>query len=85
MVATKFYLKYHITGTDRLGNPIDKKFKSMEHILYDCGSELGIFNRQGIYKIINGFHNNELTFKIIKIRELIRQADSITTSVGRLT
>jgi hypothetical protein len=81
MVATKFYLKYHITGMDRLGNPIDKKFKSMEHILYDCGEELGIYNRQGIYKIINGFHNNELTFEIIKIRELIRQTNGVASSV----
>lgn len=71
MVATKYYLKYHVIGLDRLGRPIDKKFKCMEDLIDDVGIYIDVFNRQMVYKIINGFHNKECNFKILKIKEAL--------------
>ena len=71
MVATKFYLKYHVIGRDRLGRHIDKKFKCMEDLIDQAGDYIDVFNRQMVYKIINGFHKKECTFKILKIKEAL--------------
>jgi hypothetical protein len=71
MVATKFYYKYHVVGFDRLGNPIDNKYKSIDEMLLDCDTQIGVYTRQQVYKVVNEFHKKELPFKILKIKEAL--------------
>ena len=70
MPESKYYLKFHIVGLDKFNNPIDKKYKSIRFMIDDIGDRCHIYNRQTVYKIINGYFkvsHNEI--RIYKIRE----------------
>ena len=97
MVASKFYLKYHLKGIDRNGEPINGKFKTIEEMIDKVGDKCDIYNRGTVYKIINGFLKSDKykQIKILKIKEalpfryitkkvLIGETDSISTSIGGL-
>ena len=73
MVASKFYLKYHLKGIDRNGEPIDRKFKTIEELLDKVGDSCDIYNRGTVYKIINGLLKSDKyeNIKILKIKEAL--------------
>ena len=73
MVASKFYLKYHLTGIDRNGQPIEGKFKTIEEMIDQVGDKCDIYNRGTVYKIINGFLKSDKykKIKILKIKEAL--------------
>ena len=86
MPESKYYLKFHIVGLDKFNNPIDKKYKSIRFMIDDIGDRCHIYNRQTVYKIINGYFkvsHNEI--RIYKIRELITKRNSVSTSITGLT
>ena len=86
MPESKYYLKFHIVGVDKFNNPIDKKYKSIRFMIDDIGDRCHIYNRQTVYKIINGYFkvsHNEI--RIYKIRELITKRNSVSTSITGLT
>jgi len=97
MVASKFYLKYHLKGVDRNGEPIEGKFKTIEEMIDQVGDKCDIYNRGTVYKIINNFLKSDKykQIKILKIKEalpfryitkkvLIGETDSVTPSIGAL-
>ena len=97
MVASKFYLKYHLKGLDRNGEPIEGKFRTIQHLLDEVGDKCDLYNRGTIYKVINNLLKSDKykQIKIIKIKEalpfryvtkkvLIGETDSVTTSIGGL-
>ena len=86
MPESKYYFKFHIVGKDKFDDPIDKKYKSIRFMIDDIGDRCHIYNRQTVYKIINGYFkvsHNEI--RIYKIRELITKRDSISTGITGLT
>jgi hypothetical protein len=86
MPESKYYLKFHIVGLDKFNNPIDKKYKSIRFMIDDIADRCHIYNRQTVYKIINGYFkvsHNEI--RIYKIRELITKRNSVSTSITGLT
>jgi hypothetical protein len=97
MVASKFYLKYHLIGIDRNGEPIEGKFKTIEQLIDEVGDKCDIYNRGTVYKIINNFLKSDKysQIKILKIKEalpfryitkkvLIGETDSVAPSIGAL-
>jgi hypothetical protein len=72
MPESKYYFKFHIVGTDKFNNPIDRKYQSIRLMLDDISDACHIYNRQTVYKIINGyFKTSHNEIKIYKIRELV--------------
>ena len=73
MVACKFYLKYHLIGIVRNGEPLEGIFKTIEELIDKVGDKCDIYNRGTVYKIINGFLKSDKykQIKILKIKEAL--------------